>query len=56
MIDLVQKERTATKALQKAAETGWGEKKDHPSSNLDLNYTQDSYPHSKRKRWSLLLL
>lgn len=56
VIDSVQKEWTDTQALQKVAETGWGEKKDHPSSNLYLNYTLGGHPHSKRKCWSLLLL
>lgn len=56
VIDSVQKEWTDTRALQKVAETGLGEKKDHPSSNLYLNYTLGGYPHSKRKCWSLLLL
>lgn len=56
MIDLLQKEWTATQALQKAAETSWGERKDNPSSNLYLNCTLGSNPHSKREHWSLLLL
>lgn len=54
MIDLLQKEWTATQALQKAAEMSWGGRKDSPSSNLYLNCTLGSNSHHKRALVSTL--